>query len=74
MFLNEYCLGWLMNPTLRILRNIAPALDRAGSGAWADMWRVAPPLAALALAMARGSVDTRMRSSNDQSLLTLFGS
>jgi hypothetical protein len=34
---------------LRMLRNIAPALDRAGKGAWADMWRVAPPLAALAL-------------------------
>jgi hypothetical protein len=36
---------------LRMLRNIAPVLDRAGSGAWADMWRVAPPLAAIALAL-----------------------
>ena len=43
--------GGVVNPTLRILRNIAPVLDRAGSGAWADMWRVAPPLAAIALAL-----------------------
>ena len=32
----------------RMLPNIAPTLDRAGRGAWADMWRVAPPLAAIA--------------------------
>jgi len=38
--------GGVIRPTLRMLRNIAPALDRAGSGAWTDMWRVAPPLAA----------------------------
>lgn len=43
--------GGVVKPTLRMLRNIAPVLDRAGSGAWADMWRVAPPLAALALAL-----------------------
>jgi len=41
----------LLNPTVRILRNIAPVLDRAGSGAWADMWRIAPPLAAIAFAL-----------------------
>lgn len=41
--------GGIIKPMLRILRNIAPVLDRAGSGAWADMWRVAPPLAAIAL-------------------------
>lgn len=41
--------GGVIKPMLRILRNIAPVLDRAGSGAWADMWRVAPPLAAIAL-------------------------
>jgi thiol-disulfide isomerase/thioredoxin len=41
--------GGVVRPMLRMLRNIAPALDRAGKGAWADMWRVAPPLAALAL-------------------------
>jgi thiol-disulfide isomerase/thioredoxin len=43
--------GGVLKPTLRILRNIAPVLDRAGSGAWADMWRVAAPLAAIALAL-----------------------
>jgi hypothetical protein len=42
--------GGLIKPMLRMLRNLAPVLDRAGSGAWADMWRVAPPLAAIALA------------------------
>ena len=36
---------------LRMLRNVAPVLDRAGAGAWADMWRVAPPLAAIAWAL-----------------------
>ncbi|MGE0446554.1 MAG: TlpA family protein disulfide reductase [Vicinamibacterales bacterium] len=39
--------GGLM-PMVRMIPNIAPVLDRAGAGAWADMWRVAPPLAALA--------------------------
>lgn len=43
--------GGVVKPMLRMLRNIAPVLDRAGNGAWADMWRVAPPLAALALAL-----------------------
>jgi hypothetical protein len=42
--------GGVLRPMLRTLRNIAPALDRAGRGAWTDMWKVAPPLAALALA------------------------
>jgi len=45
--------GGVVRPMLRMLRNIAPVLDRAGSGAWIDMWRVAPPLAALALALKR---------------------
>ena len=36
--------GFLM----KMLGDIAPVLDRAGRGAWRDMWRVAPPLAALA--------------------------
>jgi hypothetical protein len=40
--------GGLVKPMLRMLCNMAPVLDRAGSGAWADMWRVAPPLAAIA--------------------------
>ncbi len=43
--------GGLVKPMLRMLRNVAPVLDRAGRGAWTDMWRVAPPLAALALAL-----------------------
>lgn len=43
--------GDLVESMLRMLRNIAPVLDRAGSGAWADMWRVAPPLAAIAVVL-----------------------
>jgi thiol-disulfide isomerase/thioredoxin len=43
--------GGVVRPTLRMLRNLAPVLDRAGDGAWADMWRVAPPLAAIALVL-----------------------
>jgi hypothetical protein len=43
--------GGIVKPTLRMLANIAPALDRAGAGAWADMWRAAPPLAAVAFAL-----------------------
>jgi len=43
--------GGVVKPTLRMLRNLAPVLDRAGCGAWGDMWRVAPPLAAIALAL-----------------------
>jgi hypothetical protein len=43
--------GGVIKSMLRMLRNLAPVLDRAGSGAWADMWRVAPPLAFLALAL-----------------------
>jgi hypothetical protein len=53
--------GGLLNPTVRILRNIAPVLDRAGSGAWADMWRVAPPLAAIALALKALRIGPRRR-------------
>jgi len=43
--------GGVIRPMLRVLRNIAPVLDRAGGGAWRDMWRVAPPMAAIALAL-----------------------
>ena len=32
----------------RSMRNIPGVLDRSGKGAWADMWRVAPPMAAAA--------------------------
>lgn len=40
--------GGLLLPMMKMLGDIAPVLDRAGRGAWSDMWRVAPPLAALA--------------------------
>jgi thiol-disulfide isomerase/thioredoxin len=43
--------GGVLRPMLRMLRSIAPVLDRAGRGAWADMWKVAPPLAAVATAL-----------------------
>ncbi len=43
--------GGLVRPILRQLRDVAPALDRAGGGAWGDMWRVAPPMAATAFAL-----------------------
>jgi hypothetical protein len=43
--------GGVLRPMLRFLRNVAPVLDRAGSGAWADMWRAVPPLAAVAFAL-----------------------
>jgi hypothetical protein len=43
--------GGLLRPMLRMLPHLAPVLDRAGTGAWADMWRVAAPLAAIALAL-----------------------
>ncbi len=39
--------GGVVRPILRSLRYIAPVLDRAGGGAWSDMWRVAPPMAAI---------------------------
>ena len=38
-------------PIVRQLRYMAPVFDRAGSGAWGDMWRVAPPMAATAFAL-----------------------
>jgi hypothetical protein len=43
--------GGLVFPMLRMLRHVAPTLDRAGRGAWRDLWRVAPPMAALAWAL-----------------------
>ncbi len=43
--------GGLVRPILRLLRDVAPVLDRAGGGAWGDMWRAAPPMAAMALAL-----------------------
>ncbi len=43
--------GGLVRPMLRLLRDVAPVLDRAGDGAWGDMWRAAPPMAAMALSL-----------------------
>ncbi len=58
--------GGVVRPILRQFGHMAPVLDRAGGGAWRDMWRVAPPMAATAFALKalrvrpRGS-DTRER-------------
>ena len=43
--------GGVVRPILRQFRYMARVLDRAGSGAWRDMWRVAPPMAATAFAL-----------------------
>ncbi len=43
--------GGVVRPILRQFRYMAPVLDRAGGGAWSDMWRVAPPMAATAFAL-----------------------
>lgn len=38
----------LFRPMWPTVRYIAPVLDRAGSGAWRDMWLAVPPMAAMA--------------------------
>lgn len=38
----------MLGPMLRMMGDIAPVLNRAGAGAWSDMWRVAAPLALVA--------------------------
>ncbi len=38
----------LLRPLGRTVRYVAPVLDRAGSGAWQDMWRTVLPMAAIA--------------------------
>ncbi len=43
--------GGVVRPILRQFRYMAPVLDRAGGGAWRDMWRVAPPMAVTAFAL-----------------------
>ncbi len=43
--------GGVVRPILRQFGYMAPVLDRAGGGAWRDMWRVAPPMAATAFAL-----------------------
>ena len=40
--------GGIVRPMIRFMRNVAPVLDRAGGGAWREMWLVAPPMAAMA--------------------------
>lgn len=54
--------GGVIAPMRRMLRNIAPVLDRAGRGAWADMWRVAPPLATIAFIFKRVGIRPRLRA------------
>ena len=43
--------GGITPATVRFMRNIAPVLDQAGGGAWGDMWRAAPPMAAMAFVL-----------------------
>ena len=43
--------GGIIPATVRFLGNVAPVLDRAGAGAWGDMWRAAPPMTAMAFAL-----------------------
>ena len=43
--------GGLVRAIFRLLPDIAPVLDRAGRGACADMWRAAPPMAAIAFVL-----------------------
>ena len=43
--------GGVVRPIVRQMGYMAPVLDRAGGGAWRDMWRVAPPMAATAFAL-----------------------
>lgn len=38
----------LLRPLWPTVRYVAPVMDRAGRGAWRDLWRAAPPLAATA--------------------------
>lgn len=51
--------GGVFRATLRMMPNIAPVLDRAGRGAWSDLWRVAPPLAIAALVLKAAGVRPR---------------
>ena len=43
--------GGVVRPAIRAVPYIAPVLDRAGRGAWGDMWRVVPPIAGMAFAL-----------------------
>ena len=48
---NPFESGGVVRPLLRQLGYMWPVFDRAGGGAWSDMWRVAPPMAAIAFAL-----------------------
>ena len=41
----------LIRPVWPTVRYVAPVLDRAGRGAWRDLWKVAPPMAAAGFLM-----------------------
>ncbi len=56
--------GGIVLPMLRLLRDVAPVLDRAGGGAWPDMWRVVPPMAVTAFALK--TLRVRPRSADDR--------
>ncbi len=56
--------GGVVRPILRQFRYMAPVLDRAGGGAWRDMWRVAPPMAATAFALK--TLGVRPQKPNDR--------
>ncbi len=56
--------GGVVRPILRQFGYMAPVLDRAGGGAWRDMWRVAPPMAATAFALK--TLGVRPQKPNDR--------
>ena len=44
-------IGGVVIALLRTWRHIGPSLDKGGDGAWADFWRIAPPVTAMAFAL-----------------------
>ncbi len=44
-------IGGVVLALLRTWRHIGPSLDKGGNGAWADFWRIAPPVTAMAFAL-----------------------
>ncbi len=57
--------GGIVRPMIRFMRNIAPVLDRAGGGAWLDMWRAVPPMAATAFALKTLGIRPRKRDTRE---------
>ncbi len=43
--------GGVVLALLRTWRHIGPSLDKGGDGAWAEFWRIAPPVTAMAFAL-----------------------